>query len=859
MSHGTVRSPRDLHQNAGLIPAALSLALAAASPAAAQSNSNNKTPGSQSGGAPWQTKVDPSQREAAIQPATEQPVLRDPTKMMPLPPSGGGASAGGGSGGEQPRVKVSEHMTVDLHVKDESIANVLELLSVQSQKNIIASKNVVGKVSADLFNVTFFEALDAILHINGFAYIQKGNFIYVYTREEFLEIQKSLSKRVAKVMRLSYLNAFDADTFVKPLLSQGGDIKTTARTPDFTIGGDSPVGKDDYALGAVLVVIDYEENIAAIEKLLTEIDTRPAQVLVEATILETRVTEANAFGIDFSIIGDVDFLDFVNLGGARRAADSLIRGGTGATGGLSPTDNRAGAVSTSAGNTQDGRSTVKVGVVAGPIGVFLRALDDVSDFTVLSSPKLLALNRMPSRVLVGQRVGYLNTTATETSTTQTVQFLDTGTTLFFRPFVSNTGEIRMELKPKVASATIRDAGNGQGGIVSIPDETTQEVTTNVIVKDGNTIVLGGLFVERTDSFRRQVPFFGDIPLIGAAFRGHDDSTDRRELIFLIRPSIVNDTALAMQGIDMKNEIERIRAGQRQGLLPWSREKMTSVLNVEAEAAARAGDTEEALWRIQRSLSLNSRQPDALRLRERITAQQERWPSKFTLDGIISGEINRALESIPQAPESRRLVPDGAAPIPMQIAPAKVHTNSGDIWPQVVPSAADAAKVPVERQEAEEPTADEPAEPSITAQAPELSAAEPVAPNARNGIPGSSDGDERSPAINDPQAALAVNPASSHPANSTEAMTDAGESEPVEPAQVVEPGHADAAESSNAQPVNQQTHATNAPANTTPESNGQLRFVRFWGFVRAVFLGGDQQPAVAGSPTDSTHQTQEISK
>ncbi|MBL8759587.1 MAG: hypothetical protein JNK35_14300 [Phycisphaerae bacterium] len=829
MLHGTRRPTTDLAQPA-LIPAALALALAAGS-ASAQSSST-KTPGSAPGASPFQMKGDPAAREAALMSHAGQPQPAAPAPRDPTRPS---------ADADKPKVKVSEHMTVDLHVKDESIANVLELLSIQSQRNIIASKNVGGKVSADLFNVTFEEALDAILHVNGFQYIVKGNFIYVYTREEYLEIQKALSKRVAKVMRLNYLNASDAEAFVKPLLSQGGDIKTAAKTPDFTIGGEAPVGKDDYALGAVLVVIDYEENIAAIEKLLVEIDTRPAQVLVEATILETRVTEANAFGIDFSVIGDLDFLDFVNLGGARRAADSLIRGGTGATGGLSPTDNRGGAVSTSAGNTQDGRATVKIGVIAGPIGVFLRALDDVSDFTVLSSPKLLALNRMPSRVLVGQRVGYLNTTATETSTTQTVQFLDTGTTLFFRPFVSNTGEIRMELKPKVASATIRDAGNGQGGIVSIPDETTQEVTTNVIVKDGNTIVLGGLFVERTDSFRRQVPFFGDIPIIGAAFRGHDDSTDRRELIFLIRPSIVNDTALAMQGVDMKNEIERIRAGQRQGLLPWSREKMTSVLNVEAETAARAGNTEEALWKLQRSLSLNPRQPDAIRLRERITAQQERWPSMFTLDGIITGEIDRSLNQIPQAPDSPRLIPHGAAPIPQRPASAPARSEV----PAPSPAAAlapfgmpePASNVEPSDEHAEEPMAEEPA--AITAQAEPVASAPPAfaqpAPSA--GEP--SQPSEPAPAMADANADMDPDPLLF--------VAEPALAEPVESVAVkAEP----ATMSPEPKPL--------AAAPADGQSTGRLTFVRFWGFVRAVFVGGEQ-PAFANTPADAEQAPQEMSK
>jgi type IV pilus assembly protein PilQ len=629
-----VRSAAKLFQEAGLLPAA-ALAVALAGAAHAQD---------------------------------AQPP-RDPMK-----PATGGAS------GEKGKVVVSEHMTVDIHVKDENIANVLELLSIQSQKNIIASRNVQGKVSADLYNVTFDEALDAILNVNGFVFEKKGNFIYVRTIEEQRELEKSRAKRIVKVIRLNYLNANDAAEFVKPLLSQGGEIKTSAKVENFSISENVPGGKNDYALGDALAVIDLEDNVAQIEKLVAELDTKPAQVLIEATILETKLNEENAFGIDFSIIGNLKFSDLANIGGPRRAADSLIRGGTGAAGGFSPPDNGGVAGSSTAGNTADGRSSFKLAVVSDFAAVFARLLDDVSDTTVLSSPKVMALNRQPSRVLVGQRVGYLNTTSTETSTTQTVEFLDTGTQLYFRPFVSNTGEIRMELKPQVSSATIRDAGNGQGGTVSIPDETTQEIVTNVIVKDGSTIVLGGLFVEDTFAQRRQVPVLGDIPILGAAFRGHDDRTNRRELIFLIRPSIVNDTAAAMQGIDVQNDIERIRAGQRQGLLFWSRERMTSSLNVEAEAAARDGDSKKALWLLQRSLSLNPRQPEALRLRERITGEREVWPDNAIMDGFISGEVQRRINAIPPATDSRHLRPEGSITIPRE----KVEPGKGvmrDVFPE----------------------------------------------------------------------------------------------------------------------------------------------------------------------------------
>lgn len=563
--------------------------------------------------------------------------VRDPMKP----------ASGGGDG--QDKVKVSEHNTVDLHVKDEELASVLELLSIQTQTNIIASKNVQGKVSATLYGVTFDEALSSILHVNGFTYMRNGNFIYVYTREEYQQIEAALKKRVAKVIKLNYLNADDAKEFVTPLLSKdGGEIKTNTKTKDFTINDKSPTGKDDFALGATLVVIDYEENIKAIEDLIHQIDTRPQQVLVEATILQTALNEANAFGVDFSIIGDLDFTDFLAIGGPLGAANALIKGGNGSSGqGLSPADNKATAITSTPGNTS-GPGTFKVGVVSDDVSIFLRLLDQVTDTTILSNPKILALNRQPARVLVGKRVGYLNTTSTETSTTQTVEFLDTGTQLYFRPFVSSEGEVRMELKPQVSAAEIRTVTDANGAAVTIPDEVTQELTTNVNVRDGQTIVLGGLFTETTNFTRRQVPWLGDLPILGAAFRGNEDETQRSEIIFLITPTIVTDTMVAESAEKAGADIERLRAGNRQGLLPWSRERMTGSLNVEAEKLAREGKYDEALHKLQRSLSLNAHQPDAYRLRERISGERERWNNPSVLDEIYGNDVSNRLRDIKTA-------------------------------------------------------------------------------------------------------------------------------------------------------------------------------------------------------------------
>lgn len=548
----------------------------------------------------------------------------------------------------KPAVSVDENLIVELHVKDEELANVLQMLSLQSQRNIVASQSVSASVTANLYGVTFYEALDSILHANGFGYVEKGNFIFVYTLEELAEIEQASRVRIGKVIKLNYLNAIDAAEFVKPLLSDGGQIKSNGRVANFSIPDNAPVGGEDYANESALVLYDYEENVAEIEKLLRALDTRPAQILIEATILQTQLNEANAFGVDFSIIADLDFNDFVTLGGPLKAADGLVGGQGGRLVGGSEqktaipgSDGEGRAISSNVGNI-NGPSTFKAGIVDGDVAAFLRLLDEVTDTTILSKPKLLTLNRQPARVLVGRKVGYLSTTATDTSTTQTVEFLDTGTQLYVRPFVTTEGTIRMELKPQVSEAVIRDVTDATGAAVTIPDEVTNELVANVMVRDGQTIVLGGLFRESTTATRRQVPLVGDIPLIGSAFRGHDDETQRSEIIFMITPSIVSDAVLAEQGARGEQFVESVRAGSREGLLPFSRDRQSSSLLVEAQRLAAAGETDRAMHKVTRALQLNHNQPEAIELRERLKPGTTKdWPTRSMLDDIIGNEARDA--------------------------------------------------------------------------------------------------------------------------------------------------------------------------------------------------------------------------
>ena len=530
---------------------------------------------------------------------------------------------------ETPAVKYHDFGSVDLAVKDTELSQVLEMLAIQSRKNIITSKNVSGTVSANLFDVTFEEALDAILEANGYGYMVDGSFIYIYTAQEIAEIEKQRKRTEARTFRLSYLGASDANDFITPLLSEvgrssyRGDV-AAGFEPDISDGG-----ADSYAFTPQLVVTDYAENLDAIAALIAELDQKPKQVLVEATVLQTKLNEANAFGVDFSVIADMDFTDLTD---PLAPVFNLLQGDD-SENGFQPTDNKAGGVASTVGNTS-GPGGFKVGIVSNDVSIFLRILDEVTDTVVLAKPKLMALNRQRAQVLVGARVGYLSTTSTETTTTQTVSFLDTGIKLVFRPFISDDGSIRMEVAPSVSEASLRTVTDANGLLVTIPDELTNEVTTNVRVQDGQTLILGGLFRESTRISRRQIPWVGDIPILGYAFRGQDDAVDRDEIIFLLTPTIAQDDVLWSMGKDSLSYIENARVGARLGLLCFSQEAMTAHDNKKAWDAYQAGDMNKALHYTNNSLRHHGQQPEMIRLREKIEASIERPHERSIIQRIF---------------------------------------------------------------------------------------------------------------------------------------------------------------------------------------------------------------------------------
>ncbi len=565
-------------------------------------------------------------------------------------------------------VTVSEYMTVDLLAQNVRMSTVLQHLGVKSRRNIILASGADRVVSATLYGVPYYEALEALLEANGLGYIERGEFIKVYAADDLEKRLLSEAGPQTKVIKLDYLRPDDAKEAVGALLSDIGKVSVTKDDEELDAGTTATSvaeqqeqedkvytpNKDEYPVFNSLVVFDYQPNIDRIEQLLAELDTRPDQVLLEATIIQATLNEQNAFGVDFALIGDVQFTEFFRF---PETFDPLSRPDRGDPGTLAPdVDRNDGFIVSDPGNTGQGDATIRGGITFGDAGIFIRALDKVTDVTLLSNPKVLALNRQRAKVLVGTRVGYFETTTVENQVLQSLKFIDTGISLDVRPFIMKDGRIRLELSPKVSAVKFREVQDAQGVTSDIPDEDVQTVSTDIMVPPGHTAVLGGLFREDVRRERSQVPILGDIPLAGAAFKGHDDAIDRVEIIFMIKPTILREGELIEQGKEGMRYWDRVRTGTRLGLLPWSRELQSAKHNLEAERLAAAGDMDKALWHLRRSLELNPQQPETIRIRERLVAHADDWTHDSFLRRTIEAQSRAAEEAHAAATATTEVTP-----------------------------------------------------------------------------------------------------------------------------------------------------------------------------------------------------------
>jgi type II secretory pathway component GspD/PulD (secretin) len=589
----------------------------------------------------------PGGRPPAPDAPAAAPPAAEPTSAAPAKPTA--------------RVDMTTEGRFSLSAQGIEVGKLLELISIKARQNIVASDKVKGLVTVNLFDVPLEDALNAILDVNGLAWRREGDFIYVNTQAE-VDAQRV---REARIITLQFLSAEDAIAFIKPVLTDGGTAVALGKVDQGYAPTVENGGADSFAFAAKVMVNDYPEVHERVAKVVAELDTPPKQVRVEATILTVDLTDDTAFGLDLSVVGNVDFGSIT--GGPLGVVNDMIAGkvpGTPSTGNVS------NLFPTSTNNKIT--PTAQVGVLTSDVAIFLQMLDQVVNSSVLARPTVTVLNRQRAQVQIGERIAYLSTTQTQTSTTQEVKYLDVGVKLIFRPFVSPDGMVRIELAPQVSTARSKTIA-AVGGQAEVPDEFTQELRTNVRVKSGQTIVLGGLFREDESVTKRQVPGLGD--LIPGVFSGAAGTTRKQEVMFLITPTIVDDSQDYRAGDEALKTVEAAKVGARAGLLPFSHAHLAGNYEVQALEAWKKGDRTTALFYVDQALRNERASPTMISLREAIrTDRREQYRTELDSLELLDPRQREPFNGVP--------LNDTFKYSPGWVAPPKPEDLAKDVPPPV---------------------------------------------------------------------------------------------------------------------------------------------------------------------------------
>jgi type IV pilus assembly protein PilQ len=486
--------------------------------------------------------------------------------------------------------------------KDSDVKEGLRILAALYDKNIVPSPKVDGMLGfTKLRDVTFEEAMDAVLGTN-FVYEDEDNIIKVYTQEEFSKIKTDVNRMVYKVFTLYYMSAAEAEKLIASVLSANGAVK--ASTPPETVvptgesisGGAG--GGDSMALNDTLVVRDYPENIADIEKLLTQLDVRPLQVMVETVIMKVVLNDDTRLGVNWDSVQGLGGVSLTNSG----LSQDLL--------GVTPA------------------AGLKIGVSIDNVKALIEAINTTTNSTVMARTNIQAVNKQLGQVYIGEKIGYQSTINQDPSggNTQEVSFLETGTKLAFRPYIGNDGFIRMDIHPKVSDGTIQSTG--------IPNEDSTEVATNIMVKDGQTVVIGGLFKDDIDNSIRQVPILGTIPIVGFLFREKRDTVVRNEIVVLLTPHIL-DAPNSAAGAMALADANRSNDASWKAVSVASRTKDAQMFYTRASRLYLEGDRDGAMKEVRKALHLRPTYLQAIRLKERILSETD--PEKVQRLGRVVRE------------------------------------------------------------------------------------------------------------------------------------------------------------------------------------------------------------------------------
>ena len=483
-------------------PAAPGAAATGAAPAAAagdSAGSEDTVPGKA-----VPTEVGGKHAPAPIKTANGSQVAFDPFLDGPADPASIDILEEGGFDEE----KQYQGRRISLDFKDADIGNILRLIAEVSDLNVIAGQEVTGKVTIRLVDVPWDQALDVILLTKGLGFVRIGNILRIaptdvlkQEREARLQERRSREKLedlVVKLQPVNFAKAGDLDKLVKRLLSTRGSVNVDERTN-------------------TLIIKDIPSVIHEATALVKAVDTQTPQVLIEAKIVEASLKFSRGLGAIWGV-------------GWKAPTDSTGTTRPALFGGDDQQNNflANNAISAATG-------LLNLGILGLDdrlqLDIQLQAQEENDQGKVISAPRVITLDNKAATIKQGVAIKFEEATADKLTTT----FVDAVLQLKVTPHITANRSIIMKLGVSKNSPAL-DASNG-----SIVGINKNETTTEAILHDGETMVLGGIYVMDSGRTTTKVPFLADIPILGTAFKSNTMRDERRELLVFVTPRVVTNT------------------------------------------------------------------------------------------------------------------------------------------------------------------------------------------------------------------------------------------------------------------------------------------------------------------------------
>jgi type IV pilus assembly protein PilQ len=423
---------------------------------------------------------------------------------------------------------------VTFNFQDVPVRTVLQLIAEESNLNIVASDTVTGNVTLRLINVPWDQALDIVLQARQLDKRRSGNVVWVAPQVEIASFEKAKedarleiearAEMVTEYIPISYGNAEDIAKLLteESMTSVGGGRGGGS-------GSGSGGGQEERGFlsrrGSLsfdrrtntLLMIDIPQRVAEVKRLVSMLDKPVDQVIIEARIVIANESFSRDIGAKFGISGSKNGYEF---GNELTSPGSVTQG----LNFLGPAGTGAGSLAfTILGNTIDW-------------GLELSALQEEGRGEVISNPRIVTSNQKEAIIRQGQEVGYLTVTGGQSNSIPTVEFKDVLLELKVTPTITNDGRVflAMELKKDEIDSFI-SVGTNLG---SVPQINKREITTAVLVEDGQTVSIGGVYEFRDRSELSKVPFFGDLPILGNLFKKRGREREKAELLIFVTPKVM---------------------------------------------------------------------------------------------------------------------------------------------------------------------------------------------------------------------------------------------------------------------------------------------------------------------------------